>query len=149
MSFVPIKTDGRCSLGIRLGYSVRPKSERATARLRMSIAPEYVRKAGWTDGELVRLDADATGGRGRLMSVQSAAGARKLVVHTGTRRGALDMPWTGDVPLFFPAVPVMTALEVEEVKAGEIYFALPIQAKAATEPAEAGTTNSKKGERES
>lgn len=126
MSFEPIRTDCRRSLGARFAYAIRKKNEAANGRLRLSICAELMRKANFGDGDRLRLDVDAAAGLGRLMAVLVTGEAvRRVVVRSAsTGRGHYEIPWTGVVPVHFPETRT-TELEVTEVKAGELTFELP------------------------
>ncbi len=126
MSFEPIQTDSRRSLGARFAYSVRKANTKATGRLRISICAEVMRKANFSDGDRLRLDVDAEAGLGRLVQVITTGGSvRRVELRSpSTGRGHYELPWTGAVPLHFPAAQIMTELEVVEIKAGEVTFDL-------------------------
>lgn len=128
MSFEPIRTDCRRSLGARFAYAIRKKNESANGRLRLSICAELMRKANFSDGDRLRLDVDAVAGMGRLMAVQVTGEAvRRVTVRSReTGRGHYEIPWTGVVPQYFPAA-LTSELDVAEVKAGELTFELPKQ----------------------
>ena len=134
MSFEPIETDCRRSLGTRLGYAVRAKNSKATGRLRISICSDLMRKANFGDGDLLRLEVDATSSMGRLTAVMVTGNStRRVEIRSeGTGRGHWELPWTGDVPRFFPATERMAEMELVEVKAGELTFELPVAARVAT-----------------
>jgi len=126
MSFEPIRTDCRRSLGARFAYAIRKANSRANGRLRLSICAELMRKAAFGDGDRLRLDVDAVAGLGRLMAVEvSGEAVRRVTVRsTATGRGHYELPWTGVVPLYFPDS-TTTELEVVEAKTGELTFELP------------------------
>jgi len=134
VSFEPIETDCRRSLGTRLGYAVRKKNQKAAGRLRISICSELMRKANFGDGDLLRLEVDATGGLGRLMAVMVTGNStRRVEVRSeGTGRGHWELPWTGDVPRFFPLTERMAEMELVELKGGQLTFELPVAARVAT-----------------
>jgi hypothetical protein len=144
MSFEPIETDCRRSLGTRLGYAVRKKNESANGRLRISICSDLMRKTNFGDGDLLRLEVDAASGLGRLVAVMVTGNStRRVEIRSeGTGRGHWELPWTGDVPRFFPACERMEEMELVEVKAGELTFELP-------RPPKGGTTEREKGGAES
>ena len=128
MSFEPIQTDGRRSLGVRLGYTIRKANASAGARMRFSFSPEYVTKMKWQDGEFLRLDVDSRSRQARFVSVLAMGkAARRLEIRTRTTgRGHWELPWTGDVPSFFPIVNEMTELTLVELKSGDgLVFELP------------------------
>lgn len=128
MSFEPIRTDCRRSLGARFAYAIRKKNESANGRLRLSICAELMSKANFSDGDRLRLDVDAVAGLGRLMAVLVTGEAvRRVTVRSAeTGRGHYEIPWTGVVPVYFPASQT-TELEIVEVKAGELTFELPVK----------------------
>lgn len=127
MSFQPLKTDCRRSLGARFAYSIRRANKSAGPRLRVSISPELMSKTGWQDGDWLRLEVDAKARLGRLLQVITAGEAvrRVDVPCAATGRGNYELPCTGEVPNYFPAATAMQEMEVVEVKAGEITFELP------------------------
>lgn len=130
MSFEPIQTDCRRSLGVRMGYVVKQPTPSTGGRLRFSIAPDYVIKMGWKDGEFLRLDVDPENGLARFLTVMALGkAARRLEIRTrSTGRGHFEIPWSGDVPSHFPAVAEMTELNVVETRSGEgLVFELPKQ----------------------
>lgn len=131
MSFKPIQVVGRQGLGVRLGYRVKTVKTNGYTKLRISICAEHLQRMGVRDGDYVRLDVDATTGQSRLVLVRGAMkAARRLRVSSGsTGRGLYEMPWTGEVPTFFPAVPEMTELVLCEVKSEELVFELPVAAR--------------------
>lgn len=134
MSFAPIQFDGRRSLGVRFGYMTKGAGKRSKARLRFSIAADYVAKMVWRDGESVRLEVDAKAGLARLVTVGgSHKAARRLSVRPTTGRGQLEYPYSGAAPEFFAAAAEMTELSIHEVKATEgLLFAAPVPATPAT-----------------
>lgn len=127
MSFEPLRTDSRRSLGVRFGFAVKRSNASGSARLRLSICSELMSKAGVHDGDLLRLEVDATQGLGRLVRVivQGEAVRRVEVRSQETGRGHWELPWSGEVPRFFPISEFMAELEVIEVKSGELTFATP------------------------
>lgn len=129
MSFAPIQTGGRGVLGARFGYSVK-ESKGNLPRLRISICSDLLRKMGCEPSSHVRLDIDRTTGHGRLLIVMGRSKhTRRITERTSTTgRGHYEMPWTGEVPLFFPKAS-MTEMTVLEVKADELTFELPVAVK--------------------
>jgi hypothetical protein len=105
-----------------------------TPRLRLSICRDLMLKMKCGDGQAVRLDIDAVGGMGRLLCVMGGStGVQRMRIKTpSTGRGAYEMTWTGEAPLFFPASEMMTELKVIEVKADELIFELPVKAEPST-----------------
>ena len=126
MSFEPIKTDCRRSLGARFAYAIRKANASAKGRLRISICAELMRKANFSDGDALRLDVDANTGMGRLLAVMTTGEAvRRVTVRSAsTGRGHFEIPWTGSVPDYFPHAH-SEELDVIEVKNGELTFNLP------------------------
>ena len=115
-------------LGARFGYSVK-ESKGNLPRLRISICSDLLRKMGCEPSSHVRLDIDRATDHGRLMIVMGGKHTRRITERTSTTgRGHYEMPWTGEVPLFFPKAS-MTELTVLEVKADELIFELPVAAK--------------------
>lgn len=131
MSFRPLKTDSRRSLGARFAYSVRKSNDSANARLRLSISAELMSKTGWQNGDKLRLEVDAAAGLGRLLEViTSGESVRRVEVRcAATGRGHFELPHTGEVPGYFPPTELMTELEVVEAKKDELVFELPVSAK--------------------
>lgn len=130
MSFEPIKTDCRRSLGARFAYAVRKAHTTANGRLRISICAELMRKTGWSDGDRLRLDVDRLVGMGRLTAVLVTGEAVRCVTvrSAQTGRGHYEMPWTGEVPTYFPES-LSTELVIVEVKSGELTFDLAVAAR--------------------
>lgn len=127
MSWQPLLSDMRRSLGVRLGYKVKPACAKSGSRLRMSICAEYVKAMRWNDGDIVRVEVDLEGGCGRIATVaRSGIGTRRICVRRSTRRGHLEMPWTGSIPTTFPNTGTMTELVFVEAKPEDgLVFELP------------------------
>lgn len=132
MSFKPLQTQTRAHSGVTLGYATRltkglnknPKSR----MLEFSISPQLVQQLKLKDGDILRLDADADQGLGRLLPVQVLNKASRKVFLSNTGRGAWQIPWSGEVVPFFPEAETMLELTGAHVSADQgLLFDLPMQ----------------------
>lgn len=132
MSFKPLQTQTRAHSGVTLGYSTRltkgGNKNTKTRTLEFSISPELVQQLKLKDGDILRIDADADQGLGRLLPVQVLNKASRKVFLSSTGRGAWQIPWSGDVVPFFPEAVTMTQLTGAHVSADQgLLFDLPVQ----------------------
>lgn len=92
MSFKPLQTQTRAHSGVTLGYSTRltkgGNKNTKTRTLEFSISPELVQQLKLKDGDILRIDADADQGLGRLLPVQVLNKASRKVFLSSTGRGA-------------------------------------------------------------
>lgn len=127
MNFAPVKISGRSCLGCEMGYSViARKNNRMETRFRIS--GHWTQKAGWREGEILRLDVDAKNKLARLVPVMKRGiNAKRLDLRMATKRGVVRFPWTGDMPSYFPVLQKVVLLKVIEAGTEGLIFELPQQ----------------------
>ncbi len=127
MNFEPVQIDGRSRLGTEFAYSVVYR-EKKRPEIRFMIAQSWVRKAGWRNGDILRLEVDGGAKLARFVTVLKAGvNAKPVHVTSTTGRARFVLSYTGEVPGYFVCPPPKQAQELKVIETGSegVIFELP------------------------